>query len=322
MNAKCRAADLEAAAAAVQNVVERARRATADSRRCRRSSSARRRSRSSCSGARGSRSRCVEVGLGGRLDATNVVTPMAAAITSIDFDHQDLLGETLESIAREKAGVIKPGIPVVCGPVAPGARAVIEAICREQGARLVPAAERVRVTASRSDTIDDDTTVSLEAGDASPGGRQARPAGPPPGRQRGRGVQPDDASSSASACASIGRAMREGLTGARWPGRLERCAWRGADVLLDAAHNPAGARALAAYLREIALDWRDARLRRDARQGRRRHAVGPASLLLDARLHDAAEPARAARRGARGPRVATAVGPRAHRRHRRSRRRP
>ena len=80
----------------------------------------------------------VEVGLGGRLDATNVITPMAAVITSIDFDHQDLLGETLESIAREKAGVIKPGIPVIVGPVAPGARAVIEATCREAGRAAGP----------------------------------------------------------------------------------------------------------------------------------------------------------------------------------------
>ena len=77
----------------------------------------------------------VEVGLGGRLDATNVITPMAAVITSIDFDHQDLLGETLESIAREKAGVIKPGIPVIVGPVAPGAHAVIADACRERAAR-------------------------------------------------------------------------------------------------------------------------------------------------------------------------------------------
>src|SRR5262245_1741665 len=57
----------------------------------------------------------IEVGLGGRLDATNVITPMAAAITSIDFDHQELLGATLTSIAREKAGVIKPGIPAIVG---------------------------------------------------------------------------------------------------------------------------------------------------------------------------------------------------------------
>ena len=61
----------------------------------------------------------VEVGLGGRLDATNVITPMAAAITTIDFDHQELLGETLASIAREKAGVIKPGIPVIVGRLPP-----------------------------------------------------------------------------------------------------------------------------------------------------------------------------------------------------------
>ncbi len=199
----------------------------------------------------------VEVGLGGRLDATNVITPMAAVITSIDFDHQDLLGETLESIAREKAGVIKPGIPVIMGPVAPGARAVIEATCREQGARLVPAAERVRVTASRSETIDDDTTVSLEAGEhrledvrlALRGRHQAVNAAVAFSLMTeliGIGVRLD------------GRTMREGLTGARWPGRLERLRWRGAEVLLDAAHNPAGARALADYLREIA--WTDVAL--------------------------------------------------------------
>ena len=59
----------------------------------------------------------LEVGLGGRLDATNIVTPIATAITSIDFDHQAQLGHTLESIAREKAGIVKPGVPLVCGPL-------------------------------------------------------------------------------------------------------------------------------------------------------------------------------------------------------------
>jgi dihydrofolate synthase/folylpolyglutamate synthase len=190
----------------------------------------------------------VEVGLGGRLDATNVITPMAAVITSIDFDHQDLLGETLESIAREKAGVIKPGIPVIVGPVAPGARAVIEATCRDQGARLVPAAERVRVTSSMAGTAGGETTVSLEAGDhhledvtlALRGGHQV--------------VNAAVAFCLMTELESIGvrldrRAMRAGLTNARWPGRLERRRWRGAEVLLDAAHNPAGAHALADYLR-------------------------------------------------------------------------
>ena len=108
----------------------------------------------------------VEVGLGGRLDATNVITPMAAVITSIDFDHQDLLGETLESIAREKAGVIKPGIPVIVGPVAPGARAVIEAVCRERGATLVPAPNGcASLPRERTEPAIGATTVSLAAGE-------------------------------------------------------------------------------------------------------------------------------------------------------------
>ena len=199
----------------------------------------------------------VEVGLGGRLDATNVLMPMAAVITSIDFDHQDLLGETLESIAREKAGVIKPGIPVVVGPVAPGARAVIEAVCLEQGARLVHAAERVSVATSMADTSGGETTVSLEAGDHRL--EDVRLA------LRGR-HQVDNAAVAFCLMTELlglgvhldGSAMRAGLTNARWPGRLERLHWRGSDVLIDAAHNPAGARALADYLRAIA--WTDVTL--------------------------------------------------------------
>jgi dihydrofolate synthase/folylpolyglutamate synthase len=199
----------------------------------------------------------VEVGLGGRLDATNVISPMAAVITSIDFDHQDLLGETLESIAREKAGVIKPGIPVIIGPVGPGARAVIEATCRERGATLVPANERVRVTAAPDGDETGATTVSLAAGE--------HRLTAVPLALRGR-HQIDNASVAFCLMTELvrlgvaldGAAMRAGLTAARWPGRLERVRWRGADVLLDAAHNPAGARALADYLRDIG--WRDVTL--------------------------------------------------------------
>jgi dihydrofolate synthase/folylpolyglutamate synthase len=206
----------------------------------------------------------VEVGLGGRLDATNVITPMAAVITTIDFDHQDLLGETLEAIAREKAGVIKPGIPVIVGPVAPGVRAVIETTCREVGARLVDAAAAVRVTTSTVEGPDDRVTaVSFEAGGHRLDGvvlglRGRHQVGNAAvafclmtelvtsGATRGLALRLDDT------------AMRAGLTGARWPGRLERLQWRGSDVLLDAAHNPAGARALATYLREAG--WTDVTL--------------------------------------------------------------
>ncbi|MEO6212738.1 MAG: hypothetical protein ABIP65_03825, partial [Vicinamibacterales bacterium] len=81
----------------------------------------------------------LEVGLGGRLDATNVVLPMAAAITTIDLDHQAQLGDSLESIAREKAGVIKPGIAVVCGELPDVATRIVAAACAEQGARMIEA---------------------------------------------------------------------------------------------------------------------------------------------------------------------------------------
>jgi dihydrofolate synthase/folylpolyglutamate synthase len=188
----------------------------------------------------------VEVGLGGRLDATNVITPMAAAITSIDFDHQELLGGTLASIAREKAGVIKSGIPVVVGPVPPEAAEVILDVCRQKGARFVSAAEHVRVSAR----LVEGTTVAAvrsAATDLS----EVRLA--LTGRHQG-----DNAAVAVcllEALRGLGvavpeSAIRAGLTHARWPGRLERIRWRGAEVLLDAAHNPAGARALAGYLRE------------------------------------------------------------------------
>jgi dihydrofolate synthase / folylpolyglutamate synthase len=190
----------------------------------------------------------LEVGLGGRLDATNVITPVAAAITSIDFDHEDLLGGTLGAIAREKAGVIKPGIAVVAGPLAPEARAVIEEVCREQQARFVSAPDRVTTSA---DVVDGRTLAGF---------RTARLAlSGVPLALRGR-HQLDNAAVAVCLMEALSEAgidlndsaVRAGLTDARWPGRLERFAWRGADVILDAAHNPGGARALAAYLRECA----------------------------------------------------------------------
>nr|MBF6592333.1 bifunctional folylpolyglutamate synthase/dihydrofolate synthase [Ktedonobacterales bacterium] len=85
----------------------------------------------------GARHAVIEVGLGGRLDATNVVEPMATAITSISYDHMRVLGNTLTAIAGEKAGIIKPGIPVVCSAQAPEALAVIARVSQERGAPLI-----------------------------------------------------------------------------------------------------------------------------------------------------------------------------------------
>jgi dihydrofolate synthase / folylpolyglutamate synthase len=177
----------------------------------------------------------LEVGLGGRLDATNIVTPIAAAIVSIDFDHEEQLGHTLASIAAEKAGVIKPGIPVVCGPLPAEALDVIARVCDEQRATLI----RTDTDAALASRV-----ASLPI--ALPGAHQKANAAVALrlleviDRDAARGLP-------------VGEdAMRAGLTTAVWPGRLETFTVGGCRVLLDAAHNPAGARALASYLRDTA----------------------------------------------------------------------
>ena len=189
----------------------------------------------------------LEVGLGGRLDATNVVTPVAAAITSIDFDHRAQLGDDIVSIAREKAGIIKPGIPVICGPLPPDADRVVAATCFERGARLIRALDRVAVRsrAENGDTIASLTTAAHAIGEV---------------RLALRG-QHQITNAAVALCLLeelgtlgvevTGSAIADALAHVRWPARLERLSWHGADVLLDAAHNPAGARALASYLNEI-----------------------------------------------------------------------
>jgi dihydrofolate synthase/folylpolyglutamate synthase len=88
----------------------------------------------------------LEVGLGGRLDTTNVVVPRVSAVTSLSLDHTAILGDTIESIAAEKAGIVKPGVPVVTSPQVPAAMATIEAICRERGSRLVVAGRDITWT--------------------------------------------------------------------------------------------------------------------------------------------------------------------------------
>jgi dihydrofolate synthase / folylpolyglutamate synthase len=186
----------------------------------------------------------LEVGLGGRLDATNVVMPIAAAITSVDFDHQTQLGDTIEAIAREKAGIIKPGIPVVCGPLPPEADRVVRETSGERGARLVRASEAVRMTERGDGAIDVATEQrQLDGVRLALSGRH----------------QQENAAVAVALLDELARAgiavpdgaVRAGLSRAVWPARLERFRVDGTDILLDAAHNPAGARALAAYLAGI-----------------------------------------------------------------------
>ncbi|MDR2848972.1 MAG: bifunctional folylpolyglutamate synthase/dihydrofolate synthase, partial [Verrucomicrobiota bacterium] len=92
----------------------------------------------------------LETGLGGRLDATNVVTPLVSVITRIGLDHCDWLGDTVEKIASEKAGIVKPGRPVVCAAMPDGARAVVAAAAARNGSLFVDAAEAVSAAVTRS----------------------------------------------------------------------------------------------------------------------------------------------------------------------------
>ena len=196
----------------------------------------------------------LEVGLGGRLDATNVVMPLAAAITSIGLDHEAQLGGTLASVAREKAGVIKSGIPVVCGPLPPEADRVIEDTCRERNARMIRTIDRVTASV---DVSDRSTVVTLDT----PHHRLEQVTLALNGRH-----QVLNAATSVTLLEELdamgivvdGGAIVAGLRGTKWPGRLERFRWGTSEVLLDAAHNPAGTAALAAHLREIG--WSDATL--------------------------------------------------------------
>ncbi|MBV8881995.1 MAG: bifunctional folylpolyglutamate synthase/dihydrofolate synthase, partial [Planctomycetaceae bacterium] len=174
----------------------------------------------------------VEVGLGGRLDATNVILPAACAITTIDFDHMDKLGNTLEEIAAEKAGILKPGVPSVSSPQAPAARRVLES-------RACPPLEfpRFRVLSSRGFVLK--FTV------------EGRPCELPV-------LGEHQAANAATALALVARsgaklnfeAVRRAFRKARLPGRVERVGRR-PTLIVDAAHNPVSARALAAALKTV-----------------------------------------------------------------------
>jgi len=169
----------------------------------------------------------VEVGLGGRLDATNVVSPMATAITSIAFDHQLYLGSTLREIAIEKAGIIKPGVPVVVGVLDAEAAAAIDEVARERGAEVI------RTSPGEVEGF----TIGLRGSHQRANAAVARTLLAVVDA-RGLAVPP--------------AAIATGLATVEWPGRLD---WRrladGREALLDAAHNPAGAVALASYLKDL-----------------------------------------------------------------------
>jgi dihydrofolate synthase/folylpolyglutamate synthase len=193
----------------------------------------------------------LEVGLGGRFDATNVCRPMVSIITSISFDHTQQLGNTLAKIAMEKAGIVKPGRPAVSGVAVREARDVIEAICRQRGARLAEVGvdfhfshEPARITADQRQSPK--VTVATR--------RRRWPA-----MELGL-LGAHQAANAALAVAAVeelraqglhiaDQAVAMGLAGVQWPARLEVLGSRPL-VVLDCAHNVASARALVETLEQ------------------------------------------------------------------------
>jgi len=188
----------------------------------------------------------LEVGLGGRLDATNVVRPALAVITPIDFDHEAYLGRAIESIAAEKAGILKPGVPAVFARQRPEAASVLDRRAAELGIVVTRAADLAMQNLSldaRGSSFDlaGDSALSIRC--------------PLAGEHQAENAQ--TAALALLACGCDRGSIKAGIASAVWPGRLERVRER-PTIILDGAHNPAAARALAAY---IARFYPAARLR-------------------------------------------------------------
>ena len=184
----------------------------------------------------------IEVGLGGRLDATNVVDPRVCAVSSISLDHTDRLGHDLGAIAFEKAGIIKAGVPVVVGRLPKVASSVIRSVAADREAPVRFLGEDFDTEGQTEDFnwCGRDGLEGLRL--ALPGQHQVDNAGVALGvieELREQGFEISD------------RAIRAGLATTRHPGRLE---WMAPDLLVDGAHNAEGAQALSAYLGSLPRD--------------------------------------------------------------------
>lgn len=181
----------------------------------------------------------IEVGLGGRLDPTNVIDPMLSVIAPVALDHMEYLGSTIEDIAREKAGIIKPGRPAVLSPRPAQALSVWQRIAGERQSPVLVGDENVsdcRVTAYGSQFDLDSARFG-----------HLKLHLPLPGRH-----QIENAALAVRALEALdmpltGEQVAQGLFRTRWPGRLE---WIDESILLDGAHNPHGVQALASFLKE------------------------------------------------------------------------
>ncbi len=199
-----------------------------------------------CFRERGVDAQVIEVGLGGRLDSTNVVQPMACGITALGLDHTEVLGDTLAEIAMEKAGIIKSGVPVVCSPQRPEALEVVRKACEAQECSLIMAGEDVRWS-PESATLDGQV-FTLETPR-----RTYRLAIPLLGEHQmeNAAVAVGLVEALAEGGIDVGReAIEEGLRRVEWSCRLEVLR-REPLVIADGAHNPHSAARLAEAMRSL-----------------------------------------------------------------------
>lgn len=188
-----------------------------------------------------------EVGLGGRLDATNILTPVVSIITRVDFDHENFLGHSLAEIAAEKAGIIKQGVPVVVAEQRPEALEVIRERAARTGSLLMEAEKALRIEnewtengCARASVAEPDSAWRCEIAPRLPGRFQLQNALNAVAAARWlqkRGYKISD------------EAIAEGIARAEWPGRLEKIHSQ-PDVYLDGAHNPSAARQLAEFWKQ------------------------------------------------------------------------
>lgn len=188
-----------------------------------------------------------EVGLGGRLDATNILSPAVTAITRIDFDHENFLGHSLKEIASEKAGILKPGVAVVVAEQRSEASEVILARAKQLGCPVIDTTRTIQITQESSqDGFFRASVVELSSGDSF----EIAPSLP------GRFQLQNAINALAAARQLVERGFRisagdiaEGIAKTVWPGRLEKLQ-SNPDVYLDGAHNPGAARELGQFLEQ------------------------------------------------------------------------
>ena len=185
----------------------------------------------------------LEVGMGGRLDATNVVEPLVSVVTDISLDHMEWLGPTIGAIAREKAGILRAGGTMITLPQHPEANHVLGQVATELGVRGVSAVPYMPANEAKGPYTVETLGATVKVDSSLKGAHQQRnvalaiAAAVELAEQHGFRVSP--------------AAIEEGIHRTEWPGRLERMTSAGVEWVLDVAHNPAGAWALRAGLRGI-----------------------------------------------------------------------